>query len=306
MTPPEASPTPAFSPAARLLLEGLDSRWERYQACFEYCGQEFSKEAVHDLRVATRRLLTMLEMLESLFLTMKVRKLRKELKEQLDALDELRDIQVQIAYVVDEMSGVDGIPPFLKYLYRRETIRLKEVERLIRSTSPAAMGRRVQKIRSSAEARLQVPDVRARMITAVDGAYANVLHRYSRIDPRDTNSIHRTRIAFKSFRYAVEVIHPLLLRYPDGMLKSMNDYQGWMGDIQDIEVLQEMLKAFGKKHSKAEMSASMNFVDWQHKKLVEGFLSRKGALQGFWRWSPRRPYPWNPLKHKIEPVRGSV
>ncbi len=300
MTSPAVTPPPVFSRAAFLLLKGLDSRWERYQVCFESCCQEYSKEAVHDLRVATRRLLTMLEILETLFLTMKVHKLRRELKAQLDTLDELRDTQVQIAYVVDEMTGVEGIAPFLKHLYRREARLLSEVERLIRSTSLAEQGRRLEKIRASAESRLQAPEVRARMINAVDSAYANVVHRDSRIDPEDTNTIHRTRIAFKSFRYAVEVIHPLLVRYPDGLMKAMNDYQGWMGDIQDIEVLQEMLKAFGKKHPKVNLASSTAFVDQQHKELVAIFLSHRNALQGFWRLSPRQPYPWNLAKPAFE------
>ena len=37
----------------------------------------------------------------------------------------------------------------------------------------------------------------------------------------------------------------------------MNEYQGLMGDIQDIEVLQGMLVAFGKIHPNANISPAM-------------------------------------------------
>ena len=293
MIPSKATSSQTFSRATSLLLKGLDDRWERYQDCFKVCKQEFSKEAVHDLRVATRRLLIILEILETLFLGMKARKLRRELKSQLDCLGELMDTQVQIAYLEDEMTEVKGISAFLKYLYRREANLLKQVKHLIRSIRLADLKRRLGLIRMNAEARLQVPEVRARLISAVDSSFANVLHRYARINPEETESIHRTRIAFKSFRYAVEVIHPLLVRYPREQLKALNNFQGLMGDIQDIEVLQELLKAFRKKHPELDISPSMAFVDERHQLLVDTFLAKMDTLNVFWRTTPRQPYPWN-------------
>src|SRR5271157_413195 len=306
MTQPKAPPSPNFSTAAALLLQGLDHRWDEYQDCYRFCLHEFSKEAVHDLRVATRRLLNILEILETLFLANKGRKLRRELKRQLDGLDKLRDTQVQIAYVVDEMAGVKGISAFLKYLHRREATLLAEVVHLIRTTSMAGQQRRLARIRLSAEARLQVKGVRARLIAAVDSSFANVLHRQSKIDPKDTETIHRTRIVFKSFRYAVEMIHPLLVHYPVDLLKAMNDYQGSMGDIQDMEVLQEILETFGKKHPDKDISSSVAFVNKRHRLLVTTFLSRKDELQGFWRNSPHQPYPWNKARPASVPSRGKA
>ena len=306
MIPSTATPSLTFSRTTAVLLKGLDNRCERYNDCFKLCQQEFSKETVHDLRVATRRLLITLEILETLFLGMKARKLRRDLKRQLDNLDQLMDTQVQIAYVEDEMVGVKGISSFLKYLYRREANLLKEVEHNIRSISIGDQNRRLAKIRLSAETRLQVPDVRARLIAAVDSSYANILHKYSKINPKDTESIHRTRIAFKSFRYTVEVIHPLLVRFPADLLKAMNDYQGLMGDIQDIEVLQDTLKVFGKKHPDVDISKSMAFVDEQHRLQVESYLSSMGALLAFWRYTPRQPYPWNKVKPESIPSKGKA
>ena len=144
--------TPTFSRAATLLLKMLDMRCQRYQDCFKLCQKDFSKEAVHDLRVATRRLLIMLEILETLFLGMKGRKLRRELKRQLDCLDELMDTQVQIAFVEEEMAEVDGITAFIKYLNRREASLLKQVEHTtIHAISIASQARRLADIRQTAE-----------------------------------------------------------------------------------------------------------------------------------------------------------
>ena len=278
----------------------LDMRCQRYQDCFRLCQKEFSREAVHDLRVATRRLLTMLEILETLFLGMKGRKLRREIKQQLDSLDELMDTQVQIAYVEEEMAEVDDISPFIKYLYRREASLLKQEEHTLRAISLTNQIHRLAEIRRAAEDRLQVPDVRTRLIEAVDRSFSNVLHRFARIDPEETETIHRTRISFKSFRYAVELFHPLLVRYPTALLKAMNEYQGWMGDIQDIEVLSETILAFAKIHPGANISSLMAFAKEMHQLKVTTYLSQKETLHIFWRPSPRQPYPWSKGRSPIE------
>jgi CHAD domain-containing protein len=189
------------------------------------------------------------------------------------------------------MEGVKGITPFLKYLYRREANMLKEVEHQTRSISIAEQRRNYMKIRFKAETKLQVPDVRAKLISAVDNSFANVMHRYGRINPKKTETIHRTRIAFKFFRYIVEIIYPLLVRYPADLVKSMNEYQGLMGDIQDIEVLQESLKIFSKKHPEANISPSLAFLKKQHHQHVETFIASMDRLQIFWRITSRQPYP---------------
>lgn len=46
-----------------LLLDSLNTRWGKYKAELKICRQEFSEEAVHDFRVAARRLLAFLDLL---------------------------------------------------------------------------------------------------------------------------------------------------------------------------------------------------------------------------------------------------
>jgi hypothetical protein len=79
-------------------------------------------------------------------------------------------------------------------------------------------------------------------------------------------------------------------------LKAMNEYQGWMGDIQDIEVLQGMLVAFGKVHPNADISSPMAVVAELHRQKVTGYISKKDTIQIFWRPSPQQPYPWSKTK----------
>jgi CHAD domain-containing protein len=308
MSPSQGLSTPTFSRAATLLLEMLDLRSQKFLVCFTVCQSEFSKEAVHDLRVASRRLLTLLEIIESLFLGMKGRKLRRELKRQLDCLDELMDTQVQIAFVEQKLAQGRGVAAFIKYLLHQQAGLQKQVEHTIRAVSIAKQARSLADIRQTAESGLQIPDMRIRLIGAADRLYENVLNRFARIDPGQTETIHRTRIAFKSFRYAVEIIHPLLARYPAQLLKAMNDYQGLMGDIQDMEVMQNMLDAFSKAQPGVDISSPLAVVEEYHRLKVTAYLSKKDSLHMFWRLSPRQPYPWSRVRPPIEsaPVKGIV
>ncbi len=80
--------------AQDLLLNALGQRYGKYQVEHNRCKAEFSEEAVHDLRVATRRLLAIVDLLRIIAPAPNLQKLRGLLKVQLDSLDELRDTQV--------------------------------------------------------------------------------------------------------------------------------------------------------------------------------------------------------------------
>ena len=73
-----------------LLLDSLNTRWGKYKAELKTCRREFSEEAVHDFRVAARRLLAFLDLLRMMFQDRGIKKTRRVLKDQLDALDDLR------------------------------------------------------------------------------------------------------------------------------------------------------------------------------------------------------------------------
>ncbi len=52
--------------ANTLLLEAIDQRWEKYREQIKTCRREFSEEAVHDLRVAARRLLALVDLIRAI------------------------------------------------------------------------------------------------------------------------------------------------------------------------------------------------------------------------------------------------
>src|SRR5512135_1868694 len=95
-----------------LLLDPFNQRWENYRAQVFACRAEFSEPAVHDLRVAARRLLAVLEIVQGVAPQRRIRKLRQELKSHLDGFDSLRDTQVMLISVTENIESQPAFAPF--------------------------------------------------------------------------------------------------------------------------------------------------------------------------------------------------
>src|SRR5262245_59559094 len=122
----------------------LDERWKKYREELKVCKQEFSEEAVHDLRVATRRLLVVLDMLRALDPHPRVQKARQLLKNQLDSLDDLRDTQVMLVDVYESIANFPGLKGFEEYLLAREKKQLRRARKEVMEMETSELKRRVE------------------------------------------------------------------------------------------------------------------------------------------------------------------
>jgi len=272
-----------------LLLDALNARWDKYEAELQTCRAEFSAEAVHDFRVAARRLLALLDLLRALMRGAKIKKIRRTLKDQLDNLDELRDVQVMLAGISENIQEVPQLRPFEEYLQRREKKLMRAAHREIKLLKTADLSTRIRGLKKAvAESQ---PDG-LNPLPAVDEAYANVSQRYEHIDPAQPATIHRLRIAFKKFRYMVESIHPMLEGFPSEQLKQMHDYQTAMGEIQDMEAAVQELAKF-EKHAPDgyDPQPVQMYYKSQHTLAISHYIEDKGEVFTFWRPAPDQPFP---------------
>ncbi len=106
--------------AQTLLLDSLNTRWDKYKTELKTCRQEFSEEAVHDFRVAARRLLSSLDLLRAVMQDPGIQKMRRVLKDQLDNLDDLRDTQALLADLSEIIHDTPVLQPFQEYLQLKE------------------------------------------------------------------------------------------------------------------------------------------------------------------------------------------
>jgi CHAD domain-containing protein len=283
------------SEARQLLVDGLEECWKNYRKELKRCREEFSNEGVHDLRVATRRVLALVELLNSITPRPRFQKTMRVFKDQLDEFDELRDTQVILAEISEVLHELPQLQEYQRHLKAAEEKMLRSLRKKVRNFETSDLSRRLHKMHGALEAN-DGDDLRAQVMQAVDDAYHLTQERFEWVDPSRAATIHRVRVAFKSFRYMVEIIHPLLENYPTENLKQMNDYQSLMGEVQDNEVFMQTLADYSESASFPELEPVRDYYEKRHAEAIAAYLKEMNQLNGFWRPAPDQPFPWE--KHR--------
>jgi CHAD domain-containing protein len=292
--------------ANALVQAALETRWKNYQAQVKLCRREFSRQAVHDLRVAARRLLAVLTILRVLDPHPRIQKMRRFLKNQLDDLDDLRDVQVLLVLVSETIEQLPRLQPFKDSLEKREKRYLRQAHKKIRALKTPELARRVRKTRQALMRQAADEKIGSQLLQAADHAYLMAARLLGQVDAADSATIHRLRLAIKKFRYTVAVVHPLVPDFPEDGLKSMDDYQGAMGDIQDLRVFLDALADFSKRGPASfKPRAVRRFFEQRHAGAIAAFIDDKDKLLTFWRMAPDQPFPWeknhDPVPHPSRP-----
>ena len=275
-----------------LLVETLEQRWKIYRSELKRCQQEPSEEAIHDFRVASRRLLALVDMLRAVSPHPRLQKLRRTFKNQLDNLDDLRDTQVMLGKVWETLEELPELALFQKYLIKREKRLLRSSVKAIKSYKSANIRKRIDLTR---KALLKGKDRNIQgevLIQIVDDAYKTALRRFNQIEPDQFASIHRFRIAFKKFRYMIEIIHSIVPNFPEDNFKGMHDYQGIMGDIQDLEIFVSVLDNFVSKDTAYDFISVRKFYLQRRTETVQNFTENIQLFNTFWRSTSEAPFPW--------------
>ena len=278
--------------ADEILLSALDQRYEKYLAERKRCKDEFSEEAIHDLRIAARRLLALIDLLRATTPHPHLQKLRSLFKELLDSLDNLRDTQVMLAEISETLESLPELAPLQKFLQKRERRLLKAAEGDVLAFKVSGIARRMETIRASLSDPLASQELETRLLAVVDDASLSVTRRMGRVDPAQPFTIHRVRIAFKKFRYMMEIIHPLLTGFPGSQFKNMHNYQTAMGEIQDVEVMLQTLDDFAGGHEAYDPQPVKLFYEQRHADLINAYIENMNEFVTFWRETPESPFPW--------------
>lgn len=273
-----------------VLVDSLDTRWKRFHLELKNCRKNFSEEAVHDLRVATRRLLALFDLLRSIIPHKRIQKIRRELKDHLDDLDELRDIQVLLADVSEFINDVPELAAAQERWLHEEKRLMRSTRKHVQAHDIKNLSKRIEKTREMIQ-NLPEENLVEQSLAAVDEVYARVLQPYNFLDSENIPGIHKLRIAFKKFRYSIEIIHPLLVEFPKTNFERLHDYQSRMGDIQDMEVARQKLTELDPA-SQPGFTAASNHYDSRLRAAVLNFFEDKGEALIFWRLSPDQSFPW--------------
>ncbi len=271
----------------------LAGQWRRYRKRLKRCQRKFSAGAVHDSRIETRRLLATLELVAVFIPERKLKKLRRALKEHLDAFDPLRDTQVQLAGVESLRRALPAAKKFHRWLRQREVRYIRKARRAVKAVRTRRVGKRIAALEGELRrCRKKTAPVRAFAMAqdAIQIAFARVIRLSRRVSAKDPQTIHRTRIAFKGFRYMVEALSPLLPAVTDKHRQVMHDYQSMMGDIQDLKVLLSALDEYIESEANARAAQGLQAeFEQRREQLIRRYVNGDYKLQAF--WPPATPPP---------------
>jgi CHAD domain-containing protein len=263
-----------------ILLEALDARWRRLGKDWDRTRRKYSDDAVHDLRVSSRRLIAVLDTLRSLVDDPDIEECRRRVKKSLGVLSPLRDAQVQRNYVSQMANDFSQLKSFQKNLKDRETRLAKKVQKHLKKG--LRLGAEMTKVKK--RSRDQAEDTA--VIDVVNKRFDEVLDLAQHVDPADTSTIHQMRLAFKRFRYTAEVVRQLIHDdMTEARLEQLHEFQSMMGHVQDVEVLSARLLKWASKDETrlAEMAPVLEELARRKQNAIETFMASIDQLHTFWK-----------------------
>jgi CHAD domain-containing protein len=277
----------AGSRSAKDMAAVFEGRWSRLRKNWKRVADNYSNDEVHDLRVAIRRFLAIIDVCLYLEKKFDPEKCRRALKGVLDTSSRLRDVQVERQWIAKSLEGNPELQAFDADAADRESKAVRDLKKILRKNpkppNPVLKARdRIRKVLANR----QPPEMRKAAITAVDDHYRRLNKRLSKVNPYDTGSIHRARVALKQFRYAAEIAQPLAgNRLTPQVLRECRNIQGRMGLIQDMEVLGADLRRWtGKNQSRANaMERVLTKLEADRQHAVLDFTKGIGQISSFWK-----------------------
>jgi CHAD domain-containing protein len=274
-----------------LLANALDQRWQSCRDQLKRCRQEkLAPDAVHDLRVAIRRLLALLDLLADLPpLPGSLRAVRKPLRRLLDALSRLRDSQVQ-CQLAAKLAAPDATTRrlFRRWLAGREAKRRPRARQRLLAFPAGQWAKPFRQaacgLRTAAAAEPARERCRRAVRQPLEEAWRDAEKRRQRLSPTDPHSLHRLRLALKEYRYALEALLPLLPPGGDHLLRQLRAAQTRLGGIQDLRVQAALL---AKCAAQAPAAAAGRLSGLE--KSVHRRLARRG--RAFLAAAARAPIP---------------
>jgi len=275
--------------ACTVLSHALEERRQVFFRQLSRVRRRASEPAIHDLRVALRRLIAALDLAAVVVPDRGIPRLRRSLRKALKQFNTLRDVHIALLAMKDQRSAT---PPMRRYsmsLRVRERQLLRECAVYLRTMKVQDSEREIAAIQQVLLMRGTDPLLDAFAGAVLRGSYATtVAHAVElrrAVTAADPASIHRLRVAFKKVRYATEILSPLLPWMTRSRRKWMQSYQTLMGEVQDCEVMLAGVRRFAARPSPLNRISVLPLQEMlarrKHER-IEAFMQHAGELEEFW------------------------
>jgi CHAD domain-containing protein len=231
--------------AAAFLAESGRTRSARFRECLKRAAANpASDEAVHDLRVAIRRVLAWIAVRDALLgPDRRLTERRRSLMALMSPLGKLRDAHVKRDWIRNVVP--EGDEPSYLYAVQVASDALRW-ESLVRKRLGAQSARRLRipipKGAGGRGGRLEAAVPALEFLGELEREVSK--HLKGALDPAHPEALHRMRLAFKKYRYAAEVLLPLFPKATEETAKRLHDFQTLLGTIHDCDVILDEAASF--------------------------------------------------------------
>jgi CHAD domain-containing protein len=212
-------------------------RTDRFLACLERASRHPGEKEIHDLRVSIRRLLSYLSVAGELPGRKRLsRGAVNRLKDFMSPLGRLRDAQVKIEWLKKIAPEGDESAYLYSLSVLGDSIAWEgKVRKLLQGVDRKRLSASVDNYRPSPLPRTAL---RAKALGILGERRREIesLAAESR-NEENVEALHRMRLAFKKYRYSVEVLAPVFPAVTEKTMERLHAFQALLGDIHDLDVL---------------------------------------------------------------------
>jgi CHAD domain-containing protein len=269
----------------KILKDAVTQRWQKFQKELVKCRKNPGTETVHDLRVSIRRFNAALDTLYFLQTWELIPKVKKELKSLMRLLGKLRDVHVQGEWLNDLFSPADcaGINQYLKQLINKEKRLAKTIKTRVLLFKPKVSSQFARQISKRSNRDMPIVELCAGIKSYLSGRHQEITKWEAAASiPANVQGAHKLRIALKCYRYACEVCLPLLRKTASTNVILLQTLQSLLGQIHDMDVLQDKLDAFSRKPrrstwEKTDLVRALEKLDSKRADLHAQFIAQYSA-----------------------------
>lgn len=253
----------ALSDLRTAMRHALIQREKKFFKGLERARSHPTEKAIHDLRVAMRRTIAMLDVVKAILPKSGADRAGKHLDRHLGFFSDLRDTQVQITAIAQLAEEHPMLRELLDDLKSREAVQLKRACKELDRMRLGSLSKSLDEVRRGFDTFLLTPVVQEAALSALHGMLARIFIRTVKLrneiqesEKGRIETIHELRLRFKRFRYTAEILQPMNPNITSGLLNRMRRYQTMMGAIQDTTVLIAAVESYTKRVDRRRLKRS--------------------------------------------------
>lgn len=208
-------------------------------------------EALHDFRVALRRLRVWLRISEPFFVQYPLRRWERRLRIIQKALGPARDADIAMAHVIRNRRD-EASQHVLTRLKEIRAARKQSATRILRSVVWARMKDRLRRFWR------EVPATRLcnekalvqRALKISRKTLRRVKRQTQKADPGDAQGVHQLRIVVRRMRYLAEFFEPFMGSDLGQLAGELKKAQDLLGDAHDLDVVLSVLSPIRGKEAR--------------------------------------------------------